>query len=121
MLDLDQIFDIIFVEINEDLSGAESTRFRNALKKDVISFRYKKKDGSTRKAKGTLKKDVLPDYGERRRPRPNRNGFVYWDVEKGSFRSFLRANFLDWEKPKKKRSEESPEQDKDSGKDSEKQ
>lgn len=121
MLNLDEIFDKVAIIIAEELSGAESTRFRNALKKDVVSFRYRKKDGSTRKARGTLKKDALPAYGERRRPRPNRNGFVYWDVDKGSFRSFLRANFLDWEKPKKKRNEEPPEQDKDAGEDSEKQ
>lgn len=121
MLNLDEIFDGVAAMIAEELGGAESTRFRNALKKNVISFRYRKKDGSTRKARGTLKKDVLPKYSERRRPRPNRNGFVYWDVDKGSFRSFLRANFLDWEKPKKKRNEETPEQDKDAGEDSEKQ
>ena len=121
MLNLDQIFDEVAVMLAEELSGIESTRFRNALKKDIVQFRYRKKDGSTRKARGTLKKDVLPAYGERRRPRPNRNGFVYWDVDKGSFRSFLRVNFLDWEKPKKKRSEEQPEQDKGSGEDSEKQ
>ena len=101
MLNLDEIFDKVTAIIVEELSGAESTRFRNALKKDVVSFRYRKKDGSTRKARGTLKKNALPDYGERRRPRPNRRGFVYWDVDKGSFRSFLRANFLDWEKPGK--------------------
>lgn len=105
----------------EELGGTESTKFRNALKKDVVQFRYRKKDGSTRKARGTLKKDVLPSYSQNRRPRPNRNGFVYWDVDKGSFRSFLRANFLDWEKPKKRRNEEPPEQGKDSGEDSEKQ
>lgn len=121
MLDLDQIFDDIAVMLSEELSGAESTRFRNALKKNVVSFRYRKKDGSTRKARGTLKKDALPRYSQNRRPRPNRNGFIYWDVDKGSFRSFLRANFLDWEKPKKKRNEKSPEQGKDVGEDSEKQ
>lgn len=107
MLNLDQIFDAVSIRLDEELSGAESTRFRNALKKDVVSFRYRKKDGSTRKARGTLKKDVLPNYGERRRPRPNKTGFVYWDVDKGSFRSFLRANFLDWDKSGKKRGDRS--------------
>lgn len=46
----------------EELSGAESTKFRNALKKDVVQFQYRKKDGSTRKARGTLRKDALPSY-----------------------------------------------------------
>ena len=46
---------------------------------------------------------------------------MYWDVDKGSFRSFLRANFLDWEKPNKKRNEEPLEKDKDAREGSEKQ
>ena len=36
MLNLDQIFDEVTVMLAEELSGAESTRFRNALKKDII-------------------------------------------------------------------------------------
>lgn len=36
MLNLDQIFDEVAVMLAEELSGAESTRFRNALKKDIV-------------------------------------------------------------------------------------
>ena len=36
MLNLDQIFDDAAVLLAEALSGTESTRFRNALKKDIV-------------------------------------------------------------------------------------
>jgi len=36
MLNLDEIFDEVAIIIAEELSGAESTRFRNALKKDIV-------------------------------------------------------------------------------------
>ena len=60
MLDLNQIFDDVAdslsSSIDEDLSGAESARFRRMLKKNVVKFKYKKKStGETRKAKGTLR------------------------------------------------------------------
>lgn len=36
MLNLDEIFDEVAIIIAEELSGTESTRFRNALKKDIV-------------------------------------------------------------------------------------
>jgi hypothetical protein len=91
MLNLDEIFDII----NEDLVGAESTRFRNMLKKKIVKFKYRKKsDNSIRTANGTLKQDMLPAYSMRKRAKPNSKRFIYWDVDKKSFRSFLRKNFI---------------------------
>ena len=36
MLNLDQIFDEVAVMLAEELGGIESTRFRNALKKDIV-------------------------------------------------------------------------------------
>lgn len=92
MIDLNSIFDAI----NEDLSGAESTRFRNMLKKNIVLFKYRKKsDNSIRKAKGTLKKELLPHYKIQKRAKPNSKRFIYWDVDKGTFRSFLRKNFIE--------------------------
>ena len=37
---------------------------------------------------------MLPKYGQRKPAKPNSKRFVYWDVEKGQFRSFLRTNFI---------------------------
>lgn len=99
MIDLDQIFDEVRARLDEDLSGAESTRFRRALKRGVVTFRYTKKDGTSRPARGTLMKSELPSYRENRRPRYNPRGFVYWDMDKGGFRSFIRANFVEWDRP----------------------
>ena len=107
MIDFGQIFEEAVAELeigqplNEALSGAESTKFRNLLKKNVVKFRYRKKDGSVRTASGTLKKDMLPKYKTEKRPAYNPTRFVYWDTERNQFRSFLRANFMDLEDPKK--------------------
>lgn len=107
MIDFRQIFEDAVVELetgkplDEALSGVESTKFRNLLKKNVVKFRYKKKDGSVRTALGTLKKDMLPKYKTDKRPAYNPSRFVYWDTERDQFRSFLRANFVGLEDPKK--------------------
>lgn len=107
MIDFARIFEDAVVELetglplDEALSGAESTKFRNLLKKNIVKFRYKKKDGSVRTALGTLKKDMLPKYKTDKRPAYNPSRFVYWDTEQDQFRSFLRANFMGLEDPKK--------------------
>ena len=36
MLNLDEIFDGVAAMIAEELSGTESTKFRNALKNDIV-------------------------------------------------------------------------------------
>ena len=36
MLNLNQIFDEVAVMLAEELSGTESTKFRNTLKKDIV-------------------------------------------------------------------------------------
>ena len=88
MIDFRQIFEDAVVELetglplDEALSGAESTKFRNLLKKNIVKFRYKKKDGSVRTALGTLKKDMLPKYKTEKRPAYNPSRFVYWDTER---------------------------------------
>jgi len=66
------------------------------LKKGIVKFKYRKKsDDSVRTARGTLRPDMLPRYRVKRRAKYNPKRFIYWDVEKNSFRSFLRANFLE--------------------------
>lgn len=90
MIDIDGIFDMVA----EEMSPAESQRLRRMLKRGVVGFKYKKKDGTTRAARGTLKPDMLPRYKDRRRARPSRTLFRYWDVDKMSFRSFLKANYI---------------------------
>ena len=119
MIDFGQIFEEAVTELeigqplNEALSGAESTKFRNLLKKNVVKFRYRKKDGSVRTASGTLKKDMLPKYKTEKRPAYNPTRFVYWDTERNQFRSFLRANFIGLEDPKKTKKKQDAEKEDD--------
>lgn len=59
----------------------------------VVSFSYIKKDGTMRKAHGTLKKSLLPDLvGSGRKP--SADVFVYFDVDQENWRSFRRENLI---------------------------
>ena len=120
MLDFRQIFEDSIVELetgkplDEALTGTESTKFRNLLKKNIVKFRYKKKDGTVRTALGTLKKDMLPKFKTEKRPTYNPLRFIYWDTKRKQFRSFLRANFIDLEDPKKTKKKLDAEKEDDS-------
>ena len=53
-------------EINEGKSSKKAkkvslTALRSMLKKGVVKFEYKKKDGTIRKAEGTLRKSLIPE------------------------------------------------------------
>ena len=74
--------------------------FSNMLKEGIVDFEFIKKDGTVRSAKGTLEPSLLPPPkpegdSEVAAPRKkNENVFVYYDLEKNSFRSFVKASFL---------------------------
>lgn len=74
--------------------------FSNMLKEGIVEFEFIKKDGTVRSAKGTLEPSLLPPAkpagdSEVAAPRKkNENVFVYYDLEKNSFRSFVKASFL---------------------------
>lgn len=66
----------------------------SALNEGVVSFSYKKSDGSTRTATGTTKTDLIP---EGKRPSTDRNTaesqtISYYDTEKQDWRSFNRSS-----------------------------
>ena len=67
------------------------------LHEGIVDFEFIKKDGSVRKAKGTLVADYLPapaadsDGSTRKK---NENVMVYFDMEKKSFRSFVKESFV---------------------------
>ena len=71
--------------------------FSEMLHKGIVDFEFIKKDGSVRKAKGTLVAEHLPapkadsDAPARK---TNENVLVYFDMEKQSFRSFVKSSFL---------------------------
>ena len=71
------------------------TTLRSMLKKGVVDFKYEKKDGSIRKAKGTLKKSLIPeiDKDSKKREFPD-DCFGYYDIDREDWRMFLRDNFI---------------------------
>ena len=71
------------------------TEFGNMLREGIVEFEFIKKDGSVRNAKGTLLEEYLPapnsDTPARKK---NNNVMVYFDMEKKSFRSFVKESFV---------------------------
>ena len=74
--------------------------FSNMLHEGIVDFEFIKKDGTVRSAKGTLDPSLLPPStpagdSEVAVPRKkNESVFVYYDLEKNAFRSFVKASFL---------------------------
>jgi hypothetical protein len=72
--------------------------FSDMLHKGIVEFEFIKKDGTVRSAKGTLEPSLLPPAkpvdGESVPRKKNESVFVYYDLEKNSFRSFVKASFL---------------------------
>jgi hypothetical protein len=73
------------------------TEFGKMLREGIVEFEFIKKDGSVRSAKGTLVAEHLPapkadSDGTSRKP--NENVMVYFDMEKQSFRSFVKESFV---------------------------
>ena len=73
------------------------TEFGKMLREGIVEFEFIKKDGSVRSAKGTLVAEHLPapkadSDGTSRKP--NENVMVYFEMEKQSFRSFVKESFV---------------------------
>ena len=62
------------------------------MKRGIVEFVFKKKsNGKIRKAKGTLKRDLIPAEAQRKRGRPRKRPddlVIYYDVDKKAIRSF---------------------------------
>lgn len=75
------------------------TKFKNALHKRIVEFKYKKKNGEIRIAHGTLNIDLM---GENNAPKGNTEYTVsddtirYFDTDANGWRSFIIENFIDW-------------------------
>ena len=72
--------------------------FQEMLRKGIVDFEYIKKDGSVRQAKGTLLAEYLPTPKAADSDAParktNENVLVYFDMDKQSFRSFVKSSFV---------------------------
>ena len=77
------------------LNREERNEFIEKLQKNIIVFRYKKRDGSVRKAEGTLHPKFLPPAkSDKEFVRPEYQ-IVYYDLEKKSWRSFRSFEFVE--------------------------
>jgi hypothetical protein len=77
------------------LNREERNEFIERLQKNIIVFRYKKRDGSIRKAEGTLHPKFLPPAkSDKEFVRPEYQ-IVYYDLEKKSWRSFRSFEFVE--------------------------
>ena len=72
--------------------------FKNALRKGVVNFKYKKKNGEIRDAKGTLNVEIM---GEENTPKGTGCDIVdtnirYYDLNSEGWRSFIAENLIEW-------------------------
>ena len=93
-----ELINMFVNEYSMDKQDAQNLACRNIelsakLKNGVVQFSYKKNDGTTRVAKGTLVENAMPIVKGTGRPTAPIL-FLYYDVEKLSFRSFKRINLL---------------------------
>lgn len=66
------------------------------MSEGAVKFVFRKKDGSLRTAIGTNKSTIVPNFYQFKgsaRPEPV-DTYRYFDLEKGAFRSFTKANLV---------------------------
>ena len=93
------IWDAIVTEVGDEEAARlteKALELHDALKDGVVTFSFTKKDGSERIAKGTLKRDLVPEYEAKtdRPPTKNYGAMTYYDLEKNAFRSFKIVNLI---------------------------
>jgi len=72
--------------------------FKKALHNGVVEFKYKKKNGDERVAKGTLNVEVM---GEENSPKGTGyditdSNIRYYDLNSEGWRSFVVENLIEW-------------------------
>lgn len=66
---------------------------RKALRENILTFKFQKRDGTIRRAVGTLIPELLPKLKGTGRPKPPHQ-MVYYDLEKFAWRSFRSFKFI---------------------------
>lgn len=104
-------------QLRESMSEAVEKKFLEALKAGKVKFSYKKVDGSTREAVGTLKPELMKkaEATDKKIADGKKKHFVpptvliYWDLEAAGFRSFRKENFIKYEAVKEDKKEDKEE------------
>lgn len=80
--------------LQEAQKSAElNENFYKALNNGEVEFQFLKKDGTIRDAIGTMKHGCIPPILGTGKPLPF-DLQLYFDIEKGSFRSFRKENLI---------------------------
>lgn len=81
--------------MEEDLDH-ELSRLRMMMRDGEVKFKYEKKDGSIRTARGTTKNDLIPDdhRSESKKRKSTDTILAYFDLDKEEWRCFRKENFL---------------------------
>ena len=79
-------------EVHGVLNMSARKRMRKELRNNIITFKFKKRNGEIRTAHGTLHPDYLPPL-KGGAPRPEHQ-MVYYDLDKEGWRSFRSFKFI---------------------------
>lgn len=79
-------------QVHGSLNMDARKRMRKELRNNIITFKFRKRNGEIRTAHGTLHPDYLPPL-KGGAPRPERQ-MVYYDLDKEGWRSFRSFTFI---------------------------
>ena len=79
-------------DVHGVLNMSARKRMRKELRDNIITFKFRKRNGELRTAHGTLHPDYLPPL-KGGAPRPERQ-MVYYDLDKEGWRSFRSYSFI---------------------------
>lgn len=79
-------------QVHGTLNMSARKRMRKELRDNIITFKFRKRNGELRTAHGTLHPDYLPPL-KGGSPRPEHQ-MVYYDLDKNSWRSFRSYSFI---------------------------
>lgn len=80
-------------KITGNLVMKERSLMRKMLRENIVIFKFQKRDGTIRRAVGTLYPDLLPPVKGSGGPKPAYQ-MVYYDLEKFAWRSFRSFKFI---------------------------
>ena len=90
MHNISSLSDMSLRQLNE--MNEKAKKLCDLMKQGIVEFLFKKKStGKMRKAKGTLKRDLIPKEAQRKRGRPKKRPedlVIYYDIDKQAIRSF---------------------------------
>lgn len=77
------------------MNTQEISNLRKRLREGEVFFAYRKKDGTTRKARGTTNLNMIPEEDLPKGGNPILPETVrYYDLDSAGWRSFIRENFI---------------------------